>query len=175
MAQVTLWLEGREVLDRLAPLYAALSGPVSQGAIARILRGEPAAHAVHPAMSDLPIGLWVSSLVLDLGGRPSDCEASKRLLAAGLLAAVPTAITGLAEWRGLSRRDSRIGSLHAVLNLASLALYAGSLAARRGGRHSTGVVLSLGGAGLTSAAGYLGGHLTVARNAGTRDPAYATS
>src|SRR5206468_5447204 len=122
--------------------------PLSGGRAGEVLRGEPAGHALHPPLSDLPIGLWVSSLLLDLRGRPADRDASRRLIAAGLLAAAPTAATGLVEWRDLSSRDSRVGSLHAILNLASVVVYASSLAARRGGRHRTGVGLSLAGAGL---------------------------
>ena len=47
-----------------------------------------------------------------------------------------------------------------------------SLVARRRGRGKSGIVLSYVAATAATAAGYLGGHLTVARQVGSRDAAY---
>ncbi len=167
MHQVELTRE----LDRLAPLYAHLGRPVADTRVGDLLRGEGTGHALHPALTDLPIGFWTSAMALDLTGRKNQ-DAADLLIALGLLSAVPTVLTGLAEWQRLGQRDARVGSLHAVLNTVGTLGFAASLAARRRGRWTSGVVLSYVAATAATAAGYLGGHLTVARQVGSRDAAY---
>lgn len=167
-----MWAVERSTsLDRLAGPIAALS-TVTQPAWARnLLTGKALGHAVHPAMTDVPIGLWSSSLLLDVLGREEDLAASRRLLAAGLLSAVPTVLTGLAEWRGTARPESRVASAHAGLNAVAIALYAGSLAAKRRSP-GAGVGLSLAATTVATVAGVLGGHLATARKTGSRDGSY---
>jgi uncharacterized membrane protein len=137
-----------------------------------LLLGSGTGHAVHPVLTDLPVGLWTSTAVLDLCGGRRSRPAADLLLATGILASVPTALTGLAEWAQTPRPESRVGSLHAALNLAALSLYAVSWTQRRRGRHGRGVAVGLAAMGVASAAGYLGGHLATARKAGSRDPAF---
>src|SRR5215469_13874579 len=61
--------------------------------------GRWAGHPLHPALSDLPIGLWAGVMVLDAtdrdpASRPG-IDAAGMLSAAGLVAAGVTALTGL--------------------------------------------------------------------------------
>jgi hypothetical protein len=77
-----------------------------------------------------------------------------------------------AEWRETTRPESRVGSMHAMLNAVAVALYATSLALRMRDRHRTGVTTSLVATGVVSVAGHLGGHLTAVRKTGTRHPAF---
>src|SRR5690349_16213768 len=91
MHQVELTRE----LDRLAPLYARLGRPVADSRVGDLLRGEGTGHALHPALTDLPIGFWTSAMALDLTGRKNQ-DAADLLIALGLLSAVPTVLTGLA-------------------------------------------------------------------------------
>src|SRR5256885_17078836 len=73
-------------------------GAVPPGPVKDTLSGTPLGHALHPFLTDLPIGTWTSAVVLDLvGGRPAR-PAAERLIATGLLAAVPTAASGLNDW-----------------------------------------------------------------------------
>jgi uncharacterized membrane protein len=139
------------------------------------LHGTWLGHAVHPIMTDLPIGFWTSAVTLDvLGGRQSR-PAATRLVGLGLAAAVPTALTGLAEWGVAPRRDQRTGLVHAAANTVALGLYAASYRARRGGRHGRGVLLGVAGGAAAGVGGYLGGHLTSARKVSTRHPAFEDS
>lgn len=172
LVRVVHSLENAGALDRLARPMAWLSRPTGEQPLSRLLTGEPLGHALHPALTDAPLGLWSSSMLLDLVGGKDKRSASQLLLAAGLVSAVPTAMTGLAEWRRTARPESRVASLHAVLNSAALVLYAASLAARRRGRHEAGVAMSLAGTGVSVASAFLGGHLTTARKTGSRHPAY---
>jgi uncharacterized membrane protein len=164
-------VESTRELDRLAPLYAWLGGPVADTGLGDLLRGEGAGHALHPALTDLPIGFWTSAMALDLMGHQHE-DAADLLVGLGLLSTVPTVLTGLAEWQKLDPRDARVGSLHAILNTVGTVGFAWSLVARRRGRRKSGIVLSYVAATAATAAGYLGGHLTVARQVGSRDAAY---
>ncbi|MGH2840297.1 MAG: DUF2231 domain-containing protein, partial [Solirubrobacteraceae bacterium] len=107
------------------------------GTVKDLLSGSWMGHALHPPLTDVPIGTWTSATVLDLvGGR--DCEkAAERLIGIGIAAAVPTAVSGWSDWADTepaSDEVRRIGIVHAVSNITALGLYAASLAARRRGR-----------------------------------------
>ena len=117
-------------------------------------------HPVHPALTDLPIGFWTSSFLLDLFGGRRQAAASRRLVAAGVATAVPTVAFGLGDLPD-DGQQRRVATVHAACNIAAVACYAASWRARRRGRWARGVVLGLAGATVASAGGYLGGALRV--------------
>lgn len=158
--------------DRLTGLGRALTATPG---LRDLLLGRPAGHAMHPWLTDVPIGAWTSASVLDLAGGRAARPAARRLVGLGVLAAVPTALTGLAELGHADERARRVGALHAAGNGAALALYAASWLVRRREQHLAGAVLALAGAGAASASGYLGGHLAIARKVGSRAAAFADS
>lgn len=167
-------IEESEALDpAVAGLGQVADAVVRPGAVEDVLTGKVIGHAAHPFLTDLPIGFWTSTSVLDLIGGRASRKAADRLLALGLLSAVPTIATGLAEWRGAERRDQRTGVVHAAANSVGLALYGASYVARKRGRRFRGVTLALAGMGAATVGGYLGGHLATARKVGTRDPTFA--
>lgn len=108
--------------------------------------------------------------VLDLTG--TDRAAARRLVALGLLSAVPAAITGTNDWLTTSGAERRVGLVHAALNDAALLTYGASWLARRRGRHARGVALALAGFGLAGLAGWLGGHLAYALGVGVDTTAF---
>ncbi|HEY3534616.1 MAG TPA: DUF2231 domain-containing protein [Pedococcus sp.] len=165
-------VESAPVLDRIGSVLGAVSSPLGTEPLRSLLLGSGTGHALHPVLTDLPIGMWTSATVLDLCGGRAGRPAAQLLLGTGVLAAVPTALTGLAEWRETGQPESRVGSLHAALNVVALGLYAASFGLRRRGRHGRGVLAALAGMGTASVSGYLGGHLATARKVGTRDAAY---
>jgi len=137
------------------------------------LQGKWLGHAVHPLLVMLPIGSWTSATVLDLLGGRGSRDAAQRLVATGVLAAGPAAITGWAEWGGrLDQRDKRVGVVHAASNVAALGLFAASWKARRRGQHLRGAGLGLVGHAAVGVGGFLGGHLTEARKVSSRHPAF---
>ncbi|WP_454049893.1 DUF2231 domain-containing protein [Cellulomonas sp. Marseille-Q8402] len=146
-------------IDRLRP--AVLSALRSSPRLAGLLHGKPLGHAAHPLMTDVPIGFWVSSTVLDLAGPadPGRQRAADRLLGLGVLSAVPTIATGVADWAVSDRRTQRVGTVHGALNDVALALYGASWLLRRGGRRGLGVAVSLGAGAVLGVSGYLGGHM----------------
>jgi uncharacterized membrane protein len=167
-------IEANEGLDRPAALVQKVAEAVDRpGVVDDLLTGKPIGHAAHPLMTDLPIGFWTSASVLDLVGGLSSRKAADRLLALGILSAVPTVATGLAEWLRADTSSRRVGVVHANANSVGLAFYVASWVARKRGRRLRGVLLALVGATFATIGGYLGGHLATARKVGTRDPAFA--
>ena len=166
-------LEDATGLDGLVDAVAAVAQPLDGWRRSGLLRSDLLGHALHPLLTDLPIGCWTSASLLDLRGRPSDRPASRTLVAVGLAAVVPTALTGLAEWARTGTPERRVGAAHAALNGIAAGLYGVSLLARSRGKHRLGALSALAGASVVGASGYLGGHLTTARKVGSRDPALA--
>ncbi|NIH78339.1 DUF2231 domain-containing protein [Amycolatopsis viridis] len=156
-------LEAAESLRALDPTSTALARGlrkvIGRGTADRLLRGAWLGHPVHPLLVTLPIGAWISSVVLDLTGQP---EAARRLVTIGLAATPPTVLTGLAEFSGLDRKQRRVGMVHAAANTLAAGCF---LAANRSGR---GAARAWTAAGLlaVSAGGALGGHLSYAQGAG---------
>ncbi|AKU18624.1 hypothetical protein VV02_04075 [Luteipulveratus mongoliensis] len=152
----------------MAPLSRALARPP----LDRWTLGKTLGHAIHPALTDLPIGFWTSAVTLDVIGGPDARRSAQQLLGIGTLSALPTALTGVAEWDQIPRPESRVATAHAALNGVAMVLFAGSYVARRRGRYAVGVGLGLAASVPATAAGVLGGHLTGVRHVGIRDPAY---
>src|SRR5947209_13508835 len=151
-------IEGLSVLDRPAEVASdALRKAIPQGSVEDALSGTPIGHPLHPAMVTVPIGAWTSSLAFDLMG---DDRTARRLIAIGCAAALPTAAAGASDWMSTHGPERRVGLVHALLNYAALGAYGMSWLARRRGRRARGIALSLAGAGLVSASGWLGGHLS---------------
>src|SRR5215203_2433586 len=145
LVEATRRLERSESLDGLRRAYATLSGPVDRWSHSDLLRSGLVGHALHPLLTDLPLGFWTAATALDLRGRPEDRGASRWLVGAGLAAAAPTALTGLAEWARTGREAQRVGALHAALNGMASTLYLTSYAARSRRRHGLGVATALAG------------------------------
>ena len=122
-------------------------------------------------LTDFPLGAWMSASLLDLVGGRGARRASRRLIGFGLLAAVPTAVAGLAEWQATSGAARRVGVVHVSVNSTATVLYGSSWLARRRGRHAKGVLLALAGGVFATLGGYFGGHLSLVRKIGTADPA----
>jgi nitrite reductase/ring-hydroxylating ferredoxin subunit len=79
----------------------------------------------------------------------------------GILAAVPTAITGLSDLTDIVDDDERsIATAHALANVGGLALWSLSYFARKDGRRRTGTALGMAATAAMTAAGFLGGHLS---------------
>ena len=166
-------LENDRRLDPAVDALGRVIGPVDDTPTGEALRGTWIGHALHPAMTDLPLGLWTAASVLDLVGGQAARPAAQRLLGLGVLSATPTAATGLAEWAKADRAGQRVGVAHADLNAVGIGLYAASWSARRRQRHVLGAALALAGAGAVGASGYLGGHLTTVQKIGSTHPALA--
>jgi uncharacterized membrane protein len=160
------------IVQRVRPLAEAL---IANPARSDALRGKWLGHALHPLMTDLPIGFWTSALVLDLAGGSSSRAAATRLVGLGVLTARPTAVTGWAEWATTGQREQRVGVVHASSNVVALVLFTASWRARRRGSFKRGRSLAMGAASVLGFGGYLGGHLVSARKVSSRHPVFEVS
>lgn len=164
-------LEGVTALDPAVRAVRPLADALVADPIRRdLLRGAWLGHALHPLLTDVPIGFWTSAVVLDLLGGRGARPAAQRLVGLGVLAAGPTAVTGWAEWSGTGQREQRVGVVHAVSNIVALGLFAGSWRARRADHHLRGAALGLVASSALGAGGFLGGHLVSARKVSSRSP-----
>jgi nitrite reductase/ring-hydroxylating ferredoxin subunit/uncharacterized membrane protein len=166
-------LEDADVLDGVISAVAGRVSGLLAGPAKDALSGAWLGHPVHPVLTDLPIGAWTSAVFLDLAGGRRARPAADALVAAGIVAALPTALSGLSDWSDLGRREQRVGLVHAAVNDVALTLWTASLVARRRGRRTAGVTFGLLGAAALSIGGYLGGHLSYRRAAGVDRNAFA--
>ena len=156
------WL--RTLNDQLTAVLGPLRERHQDNLVLELLHGGRwVGHPLHPALSDLPIGLWTGAMVLDATGRGRPhgrgLDAAGMLSAAGILAAGATALTGLSDWTVSDDEDRRVGLFHGLLNTVALGLQGASLGTRMAGRRSTARALGAASLTVTAAAGYLGGHL----------------
>ncbi len=163
-------VEGASALDAPAKLIAErVRGVLSPGAVKDAISGTWLGHALHPLLTDVVIGSFTSATMLDLFGGKKSAQASERLIAIGIAAYGPTALTGASDWADSEYGDDavrRVGLAHAGSNAVALALYAASLRARRRGSRAKGIALGGAGAGVLGFAAFLGGHLTLAKGVG---------
>ncbi len=171
LTRLTDRIESADGLDGLASGIGDLAARlVADPGRASLLRSGLMGHAAHPVLTDVPLGAWMSAAVLDWTGGERMRPASQRLVGLGNLAAVPTLVTGLAEYAGLGTRARRVAAVHAVANDIAVGLTLASWAARRAERHGLGRVLLAGALTVGSVGAYLGGHLSIGMKAGSHDP-----
>jgi nitrite reductase/ring-hydroxylating ferredoxin subunit/uncharacterized membrane protein len=163
-----------EALDAPAKRLAkVVRSALPGGPVKDVLSGTFLGHPLHPLLTDLPIGSWTSALMLDWVGGPESRTGARRLIAAGILAAIPTAAAGYSDWADTevsSPTVRRTGIVHAAANVTALGFFTASYLARRGGRG--GRVLALTGAGALAAGGHLGGHMSFAEGVGVNQTAF---
>ena len=153
--------ERLEALDKVAkPLAEAVGRAVQPRVVRNLLSGTDLGEPLHPVLTDLPIGAWVMSALLDTADGPAAEGAADLLVTAGVVAAVPTAAAGLNDWSDTDGPQTRVGLMHATLNTTALSLYLASAVARARGRRRGGKALGLAGLGVLMGGAYLGGHLS---------------
>jgi nitrite reductase/ring-hydroxylating ferredoxin subunit/uncharacterized membrane protein len=157
-------LERMEALDRLAkPVASAVHQVLRARVIRNLLSGTNLGHPLHPMLTDVPIGAWTMATLLDTVGGAAAEPAADMLVGTGIIAAVPTATSGLNDWSDTSGPEARVGLVHAMANTATLGLYVASFAARARGSRRRGRALGLAGFGVMLTGAYLGGHLSYVR------------
>jgi hypothetical protein len=120
-------LESAGILDGPGnAVGGAVRGLISPGRVKEALSGTWLGHALHPLLTDVVIGSFVSATLLDvIGGRDAG-PASERLIAIGVLSYGPTALTGVSDYadsEAYNPRARRTGLVHAATNATALTLY----------------------------------------------------
>jgi nitrite reductase/ring-hydroxylating ferredoxin subunit/uncharacterized membrane protein len=157
-------LEEQPWLDQVADYVMELAKPLLElpeaERVMDFLHGRWLGHALHPVLTDLPIGMWSGSLLLDVVGAHKSAGV---LSAAGSAGAVGAVASGFADWSDTVGRDRRLGILHGLLNTAGLGLHMLSLSSRLRRRKKSAMALSALGLSVSSVAAYLGGELVFGR------------
>lgn len=176
LRQVVAGLEESSLGDTLGDALAPVADRLDQGDLRHLLRGDWLGHAAHPMLTDLPLGFFMSASLLDLVGGKRSAKAAQRLIGMGLLTVPAVAATGMVDWNEASSdpRIRRVGAIHGVGNAVAGLLYFRSWRARRKGHRVRGIALALGGGLMALFTGYLGGHMSFARRAGTGERGLAT-
>ncbi|WP_432394131.1 hypothetical protein ACRQ5B_12005 [Pseudarthrobacter sp. L19] len=91
---------------RIGSVQEAIYGPVIDWARRTPLHSGTLGHSVHPMLTDITLGCWLSAAILDVAGGPASRTAATVLTAAGLAAAVPTAFAGAADWSETEGRST---------------------------------------------------------------------
>ena len=166
------FIDGQDWVQETAD---AVQGPVRDafkqlGPWKDFLHGKWLGHALHPVLTDIPIGAWTTALAMDavqmMTGSDGMAGASDLAIGIGLAGAAGSAITGLADWSETDGRAKNVGIVHGMLNLGAAGLYTASLIARRGKSRQRGVALSMLGYAVASFSAYLGGHLVFGEQIG---------
>jgi nitrite reductase/ring-hydroxylating ferredoxin subunit len=182
-SDLAAWLDRLGWLRTLSDWLTAVLGPFRErhqdNLVLEVMHGGRwVGHPLHPALSDLPIGLWAGVVVLDAADRDPaprpGIDAAGLLSAAGILAAGATALTGLSDWTVSNDQDRRAGLFHGLLNTAALGLQGASLGTRMAGHRGTARALGAASLTVTAAAGYLGGHLVFTKGVMVSRVAWAT-
>lgn len=138
--------------------------------VKNFLHGTWIGDPLHAILTDIPIGAWTGAIVFDaidsMGKRKRFCVAADAAVALGLAGALGAAVTGMTDWQDIDPPARRIGLVHALINIASVGLFAGSLVARRRGNRSAGRSLAVLGYAVSAMAARLGGSLVYGEKIG---------
>ena len=151
---------GEIVHQWLAKLGAV--GGSRAGQAKDLLNGTWLGHPLHPALTDVPIGAWMGASLLDLADRGEGGglgRGADALVALGCAGAVGAAATGIADWQDQYGKQRDLGTAHALINTAALALFSTSLALRLRGARGPAIGLSLLGLGTAVTGAYVGGDM----------------
>ncbi|MGI8575604.1 MAG: Rieske 2Fe-2S domain-containing protein [Egibacteraceae bacterium] len=162
-----------KALDKPAAFVAENARPFTDlKPVKNALSGTWIGHRLHPLLTDVVIGTWLSAGLLDaLGGRQAR-QSAELLVRSGLLAVVPTATSGLSDYTDLYDHGRRVAFVHVLLTDAAAALQFASVRARRRGDYTKGVALSAAALGVLTGGSYLGGHLSFVLGVGVDHTAF---
>jgi len=141
-----------------------------------VLNGVWLGHPLHPALVNIPLGAWTSSLILDLAWLSEQNDGVARssdvLMWTGLVGAAGSAITGMTSWVDTDGPERRTGMLHALLNGSVTVLNLASAILRLTGQRRTAIGLSTTAYALTVYSAYIGGELAYSSAIGVNHVAW---
>jgi len=117
------WADG--VGELLQKIYLAVLRPVPP--VKDLLHGTWLGHALHPVVTDLPVGAFSAALFLDLIDQVDGANWATLLGFVGMLAA---AATGIADYTGTDGKTRRYATIHSLLMFFSTIFYLASVLVR---------------------------------------------
>lgn len=136
-----------------------------------LLHGTWLGHPLHPALTDVPIGAWTVSSILDVLDTMAPESATYRKAARtsvgiGLLGALGAAATGLSDWQYTHDNARRLALAHGALNGVGTSLFALSWVGRKYGNVPHAKLASALGYLAVQASAFLGGMLVFGHRLG---------
>jgi len=135
-----------------------------------VLQGRFMRHPLHPLFVHFPVALWVVSVIFDgtflIQPNPFFARASYYCIAIGLVGAVLSTITGLAEYVEVPRRSQlkKLATTHMILNILATLMFLANFLGRRSQLPAIGYqvtwiqfLLSVGAVFMMGVSGYIGG------------------
>ncbi len=146
-----------------------------------LLHGTWLGHPLHPAITDVPIGAWGLTAILDviwLVSPTANAWAARAALVValvGIVGALGAAVTGMADWSDTYGAERTVGLYHAGLNTLALLLYVVSVVLRfqsATAESVAGAILGFVGLGSVLVAAYLGGDMVFGKGTGVNHTAW---
>jgi len=146
-----------------------------------LLHGTPGGHPLHPALTDVPLGAWVLAALFDViwlvapGANAWAARGAEVLAAAGVVAALASIATGLADWSDTYGAERATGLYHGSLNTLATLLYIASFVLRLlvgSGESLPGAIVGFVGLIVVMYAAYLGGDMVFAKGTGVNHTAW---
>lgn len=146
-----------------------------------LLHGTWLGHPLHPALTDVPIGAWLLAVVFDVmwlvspAAQEWAARGAEIAVLVGIVGALGSAVTGLADWSDTYGAERTVGLYHAGLNSLALILFVISAILRLGtatGGNAVGVALDVAGAISMLVAAYLGGDMVFGKGTGVNHTAW---
>ena len=161
------WLDpvGEILAGVVGDIYRILGRPGK--ALKSLLHGTILGHALHPVLTDIPLGAWTVAIVADLvylSGHASR-EIGDFCVFIGLLGALAAVATGYTDFHETFGHERRVATAHGLINTTVTILYLASWLMRwlgAPGIHTTAIVVSIVGYVLVLGGAYLGGDLVFA-------------
>lgn len=153
-------------LDRPAAALAgainAVYGPAR--ALQGLFNGTWLGHPLHPLVTDVAIGAWTVTLILDLlgiAGVGGLSAAAAIALWLGVLAGLGSLLSGLTDWKDTFGLEQRVGFVHGIVMVVVTLLYvaSGILRVTGPGGDPAARVIGIVGFLVLVAGGYLGGEM----------------
>jgi nitrite reductase/ring-hydroxylating ferredoxin subunit/uncharacterized membrane protein len=160
------WMDGRaEGIQKLVGgIYRGL-GPLG-GPLRNVLSGTSLfRHPLHPALTDVPLGAWLTGVILDYMAIATNLVprgAGTVALAVGLVGAAGAAVTGYTDFQDVYGLERRTAFAHGFTMTVVFVLQTVSLIFRLFGAYPVGVGVSTAGLFLTMFGMYIGGHVVYA-------------
>lgn len=160
---------------KVIPQYDRYAQQVARIVHDRVLRGGELArsladfvhgvwlgHPLHAVLTDFTIGAWSLGALMDLVSLTGSRRARRtadQLTTIGVVAALPTAVAGLADYSTLSMGAMRTGATHGLLNAIALGLYTLSVISRKVGNRLAAIIFSGLAFSVVMASAWLGGEM----------------
>jgi len=154
----------RKVGASLDKLMSGTLGAPAMRPLKVFLNGTWVGHPLHPLLTDIPIGAWTLTILLDLVGLlfrfPQLGLAASIAVGVGVAGALAAGTAGLADWMDVDPPEKAVGAFHAMVNVSATVLFLVSFLMRWRRQWGTGwkmFAVALAGYLLAMIGGYLGG------------------